>query len=77
MQALSKGQPIRGVPITFKAGDEVIEKVVTGEDGLARLTYAVQALGIKGNKGRVTATLDLSRLSATLRRAAQHYHTNL
>jgi hypothetical protein len=67
VQALSKGTPIRGVPITFKAGDEVIEKVITGEDGLARLTYAVQALGIKGNKGRVTATLDLSRLSATLR----------
>lgn len=67
VQALSNGQPIRGVPITFKAGDEVIEKVITGDDGLAKLNYVVQALGIKGNKGKVTATLDLSRLSATLR----------
>ncbi|PIO49209.1 MAG: hypothetical protein CMR00_00585 [[Chlorobium] sp. 445] len=67
VQALCNGQPIRGVPITFKAGDEVVEKVITGEDGLAKLNYVVQALGIKGNKAKVTATLDLSRLSATLR----------
>lgn len=31
------------------------------------MNYVVQALGIKGNKAKVTATLDLSRLSATLR----------
>lgn len=67
VQALSKGQPIRGVPITFKAGDDIVETVITGEDGMARLEYVVQAVGIKGNKGRVTATIDLSRLSAALR----------
>ncbi len=67
VQALAKGTPIRGVPITFKVGDEIIEKVITDEDGLARLTYVVQAQDIRGNKGRVTATIDLSRLSATLR----------
>ncbi|MCS7013050.1 MAG: LPP20 family lipoprotein [Chloroherpetonaceae bacterium] len=67
VQALSKGQPIRGVPITFKAGDEIVETVITGEDGMAKLEYVVQAVGIKGNKGKVTATIDLSRLSASLR----------
>ncbi len=67
VEALSNGNPIRGVPITFKVGETVLEKVITDEAGLAKHNFIVVKEGVRGNKGKALATVDLSKLSSKLR----------
>ncbi|MCL4509754.1 MAG: LPP20 family lipoprotein [Bacteroidetes bacterium] len=61
---------LKGLPVSFKVGGKLIDKVFTGDKGFASYKFLSEAEGLReGSKGTVVACVDLAKVGSELRKA--------